>query len=76
MDTVFWWPEEKTDFGNRPDIGILGLSRKAELNSPYKNLQGQLSLKRIKWETEWCKQSAHLGDELEFFKGFVAATSG
>lgn len=76
MDKFFWWPEEKTDFENHPDIGILGLSRKAELNSPYKNLQGQSSLRRIRWEMEWCKHSPHLGDELEFFKGFKAATSG
>lgn len=70
------WPEKKTDFWNCPDIGILGLSRKAELNGPSKNLQGASSLKKIRWEMEWCKHSAHLGDELDFFKGLMATTSG
>lgn len=72
----FWQSEEKTDFGNCPDIGILGLSRKAEMNGPSKKLQRQSSLKRVRWEMEWCKNSAHLGDDLEFFKGCMAATSG
>ena len=75
MAKFFWWQLQKS-LGIALTLGSwVWEGRAGKLKGPSKVLQGQSSLKKIRWEMAWSEYSAYLGYKLEFFKEFQTTTS-